>query len=218
MHRIVWIVTVIALCYSAAHFIQSGVIFPIHQANIAKFEEETPALREHIRTGEPVHFGNPVQYGPVFFFVMHPLLVHTQGNAERLSNALYAIQLPCIALALLLTFATLKPLVRAADWPLTAAWIVVLWMNFAPLYTILAVKSVETWELLLLSLALYGYVREKLWLLGIAIAAAALGLVEGVVGGGEEVIEGAAGLAGDGDAYRDGDPYCRGAVPGDGEL
>lgn len=174
MHRIVWIVTVIALCYSAAHFIQSGVIFPIHQANIAKFEEETPALREHIRTGEPVHFGNPVQYGPVFFFVMHPLLVHTQGNAERLSNALYAIQLPCIALALLLTFATLKPLVRAADWPLTAAWIVVLWMNFAPLYTILAVKSVETWELLLLSLALYGYVREKLWLLGIAIAAAAL--------------------------------------------
>jgi hypothetical protein len=174
MHRIVWIVTVIALCYSAAHFIQSGVIFPIRQANIAKFEEETPALREHIRTGEPVHFGNPVQYGPVFFFVMHPLLVHTQGNPEQLSNALYAIQLPCIALALLLTFATLKPPIRASDWPLMAAWIVVLWMNFAPLYTILAVKSVETWELLLLSLALYGYLREKLWLLAIAIAAAAL--------------------------------------------
>ena len=35
-----------------------------------------------------------------------------------------------------------------------------------------------------------------------AVAAAALGLVEGVVGGGEEVIEGAAGLAGDGDADR----------------
>lgn len=174
MHRIVWIVTVIALCYSAAHFIQSGVIFPIRQANIAKFEEETPALREHIRTGEPVHFGNPVQYGPVFFFVMHPLLVHTQGNPEQLSNALYAIQLPCIALALLLTFAALKPPIRASDWPLMAAWIVVLWMNFAPLYTILAVKSVETWELLLLSLALYGYLREKLWLLAIAIAAAAL--------------------------------------------
>src|SRR5213079_2587004 len=30
--------------------------------------------------------------------------------------------------------------------------------------------------------------------------------------------KGAAGLAGDGDADRDGDPYCRGADPGDGEL
>ena len=56
-------------------------------------------------------------------------------------------------------------------------------------------------------------------LLGLdAVTAAALGLVQGVVGGGEEVINGAAGLAGDGDADRDGDPYCRGAVPGDGEL
>ena len=173
LRRYVWIVTAIALLYSGAHFLQSGVLFPLHQENIAKFEEETPALREHIRTGEPVHFGNPVQYGPVFFFVMHPLIVYA-ANTHQFSNVLYAIQLPCIALALLLTLATLKPLVRASDWPLIAAWIVVVWLNFAPLYTILAVKSVETWELLLMSLALYGYMRGKLWLLGIAIASAAL--------------------------------------------
>jgi Glycosyltransferase family 87 len=173
VRRYVWIVTAIALLYSGAHFLQSGILFPLHQENIAKFEEETPALREHIRTGEPVHFGNPVQYGPVFFFVMHPLLVHAT-DTHQLSNALYAIQLPCIALALLLTLATLKPLARAEDWSLVAAWIVVVWLNFAPLYTILAVKSVETWELLLMSLALYGYMRGKLWLLAIAIASAAL--------------------------------------------
>src|SRR4051812_17657726 len=111
MRRAVWALTLVALCYSAAHFVQSGILFPLHQENIAKFDEETPALREHLRTGAPVHFGNPVQYGPVFFFVMHPLLLFTEGNTHQLSNALYAIQLPCIAIALWLTLATLKPAV-----------------------------------------------------------------------------------------------------------
>ena len=45
-----------------------------------------------------------------------------------------------------------------------------------------------------------------------------LGLVEGVVGGGEEIIEGAAGLAGNGDADGDGDPDGRAAGPGDGAV
>jgi hypothetical protein len=132
-----------------------------------------PPLRVHLQTGEPVHVNNAVQYGPVFFFVVHPLLVWTH-NPHQFSNALYALQLGCIAVGLLLTCATLKPLVRATDWPLMAAWLVVLWLNFAPLYTTLAVKSVETWELCLLSVAVYAYVRDRTWLMAVAVAAGAL--------------------------------------------
>lgn len=169
----VWALTTVALLYSAVHFVKSGVIFPLQQQNLAKFDEETPALREHLRTGEPVHFGNPVQYGPMFFFVVHPLIVHTHSE-RAFSNWLYAIQLFCIGCAFALTCATLRPLVRAGDWPLVAAWLVVLWLNFAPLYTIVVSKTVETWELFLLSLALYAYARGRSWLLAIAVASAAL--------------------------------------------
>jgi len=170
---VIWAITIVALCYSALHFVQSGILFPLRQENVAKFDEETPALRVHLETGQPVHFNNAVQYGPVFFFVVHPLLVGT-SSTHAFSNALYVIQLVCIAGALLLTCATLRPLVHPSRWPLALAWLVVLWLNFAPLYTILAVKSVETWELLLLSAALYGYVRGKLAVTGMALAAAAL--------------------------------------------
>src|ERR1700740_462310 len=118
---VIWAITTIALCYSALHFVQSGIVFPLRQENIAKFDEETPALRTHLETGQPVHFNNAVQYGPVFFFVVHPLLVST-ASPHAFSNALYAIQLACIAGALLLTCATLRPLVRASLWPLAVAW------------------------------------------------------------------------------------------------
>lgn len=169
----VWTLTIVALLYSAVHFVQSGVLFPLRQQNIAKFEEEMPPLREHLRTGEPVHFNNAVQYGPVFFFVVHPLLAGTHSEHE-FSNWLYAIQLFCIAVGFVLTCATLRPFVSATDAPLMVAWLAVVWLNFAPLYTILALKSVETWELCLLSVALYAYMRERTWLMAIAIAAAAL--------------------------------------------
>jgi hypothetical protein len=38
----------------------------------------------------------------------------------------------------------------------------------------IAIKSVESWELLLLSAALYAYVRRRLWITGFAVASAAL--------------------------------------------
>jgi len=171
--RLVWTLTVVALCYSAAHFVQSGVLFPLAQQNVAKFEEEMPPLRVHLATGEPVHFNNPVQYGPVFFFVVHPLLVWTHSIAA-FSNWLYAIQIVCIALGFLFTWATLRPYMRPGHESLLTAWLVVLWSNFAPLYTILAVKSVETWELCLMAIGLYAYVRGRMWLMAAAVAAAAL--------------------------------------------
>ena len=171
--RSVWALMIVALLYSAVHFTQSGVLFPLRQQNLAKFDEQTPALRAHMATGNPVRFENPVQYGPVFFFVVHPLLRFTQST-QAFSNWLYAIQLFCIAVGFLVTCATLKPLMPRRDLSLILAGLAVLWLNFAPLYTILVVKSVETWELCLLSIALYAYVRDRTWLMGTALAAAVL--------------------------------------------
>ena len=60
---------------------------------------------------------------------------------------LYALQLLCIAGSFLLTCAALKPLMttsttstapRLGDWPLIVVWLAILWLNFSPLYTILA--------------------------------------------------------------------------------
>jgi hypothetical protein len=172
---LLWTLTILALMYSAARFAQSGVLFPLSEPNLGKFEEETPPLRAHLATGEPVHIDNhnPAPYGPVFFLVTQPLLQWTHSD-RAFASALYAVQIICLGLGFWLTCATLRPLARPRDWPLVVAWLLVLWLTFTPLLTIIALKSVETWELMLLSLALYAYARGKLWVMAFAIAAAAL--------------------------------------------
>jgi len=170
------IITALALLYSALHFASSGVRQPFDHPNLGKFEEHAAPLREHLRTGTPVHSSNPAQYGPVFFFVMHSLL-RGGPDDQALATRLYALQILCIAGSFLLTCASLKPLVplaRRRAWPLMVAWLAVIWLNFSPLYTILALKSVETWELFLVSLALYAHLRGWPWTAALAIAAAGL--------------------------------------------
>jgi hypothetical protein len=171
--RVVWILTILALVYSAVHFAESGVRLPLVLQNLGKFDEQTPALRRHLATGEPVRFENPVQYGPVFLMVVHPLIV-TATSDRVFSNAVYAIQLICVAVAFAMTWTTLRPLIPPKNHALLAAWLAVLWLNFSPLYTIIAVKSVETWELALLTVALFMYARGRLVWMGIALAAASL--------------------------------------------
>ena len=174
MKPAILVVTILALSYSAVHFAKSGVAVPLQKLNLGKFNEETPALRIHIQTGEPIHSNNPVQYGPAFLLVMDPLLRYVDGG-WTLVYVLYALQLTSIGLAFWLTCATIRPFLdRTEDWPLLVAWSAVLWSNFAPLYTTLALKSVETWELLLLSLALFAYLRNRLWVVAFALAAAGL--------------------------------------------
>lgn len=172
--RLLWGFTIVALLYSAFHFVESGVRFPLREPNLGKFEEETPALREHLRTGLPVDTNNPVQYGPAFFFVVHPLIVSTHSDRE-FAGWLYAIQIACLVGAFALTVATLKPFApRELDWRLVVCWLAVLWLNFSPLYATMVVKTVETWELFLITLALWAYLRERLWVAGAALAAAGL--------------------------------------------
>ena len=169
-------VTAVALLYSAAHFARSGILQPLDHPNLGKFYEQVWPLRPHLETGAPVHTTNPAQYGPVFFFVMHPLL-RANPDDQTLANWLYAMQLVLIVGSFLLTCAALKLSLPVPDhygWPLLVAWLAVLWLNFSPLYTILALKSVETWELQLISLGLYAHLRGWRWTAAFAIASAAL--------------------------------------------
>jgi hypothetical protein len=158
------------------HFAQSGVAYPLAKPNLGKFDEETPALRTFIQTGETVRVDparTSVQYGVAFFFVMHPLILAVPDE-HQLAAWLYGLQIGCLALAFVFTWATLRPFMARRNQHLIAAWLAVLWLNFAPVYMTIATKSVENWELLLLSIALYAYVRGRLWTMGFAVAAAAL--------------------------------------------
>ena len=169
--------TVVMLAYSAVHFFVSGIRSPLSIPGIGHVETEIPPLREHLRTGEPVHTDNPRQYGPVFFFVMHPLLRLTGDDSRQLAKWIYALELLCLLGSFLLVCATLRRWSSSAsvrDWRLTVAWLAVLWLNFAPMYAILAQKNVEMWELLYLSVALYAYLRGWRWVAGTAIAAGGL--------------------------------------------
>jgi hypothetical protein len=172
--RIVRLATVLALAYSSVHFVKSGVLFPLSQAHIGQIEEELPALRSHLETGGPVLTTNPRQYGPTFFFVLHPLMRITRGDSLALSRWLYAIEILCLVAAFWLTWATLQPLIPAARRGLTLWLLLILWENFAPMYAILGVKNVEIWELALISAALYFLVRGMPLPSGLALSAAGL--------------------------------------------
>lgn len=172
------IVTVVALCYTALHAAASGVRQALDHPNLAKFEEQASPLQRHLASGEPVHTVHPAQYGPVFFFIMQPLLRDTP-SAEVLARRLYILQLLCIAGSFILTCASLRiagPPFSPQQWTLLVVWLAMVWLNFAPLYTILALKSVETWELFFVTLALYAYLRR--WFLVAAAAIAAAGFIK----------------------------------------
>src|SRR5262249_7694642 len=76
-----------------------------------------------------------------------------------------------------LTCAALKLALAPAGrvrWALVVCGLAVIWLNFSPLYTVVALKSVETWELSLVALALYAHLRGWPWIAALAIASAGL--------------------------------------------
>ena len=144
----------ILLLYSLVHFAESGVLVPLSRPSLGQIEEEVSPLRRHLRDGLPVTTNNPRQYGPVFFFVMHPLLRVAADDPERLSRLLYGLQIVCLSLSFVFSWAAFGPVVAPERRWIALGGLAVLWANFAPIYMILAVKNVETWELLLICAAL----------------------------------------------------------------
>jgi hypothetical protein len=168
--------SLLALAYALVHFASAGIVFPLQTPNLSKFEEEVPPLLEHLRTGDDIR-ANPVQWGPVFFMVMEPLVRASGGLNQALAVWLYGVQAVCLVLAFWLTCATLKqfvPVEMRDRWPLLLVILGTVWLSFSPLLMVLAVKTVETWELMLLALALYAHLRNWRWVVAFALAAAGL--------------------------------------------
>src|SRR4051812_25048031 len=127
MRRSVWaVLAVLVLTYSAAHFVNAGIRFPLERPNLGQVEEEIEPLLLHYKTGEPFTTNNPRQYGPVFLFVADPLLRWAGGDVARFSAALYVVGLLTLAASCGLTAVTLWPLVPATRRLLTAVLFIVL--------------------------------------------------------------------------------------------
>lgn len=174
--RAIWALSLLALAYAVVHFATAGIVFPLQTPNLSKFEEEVPPLLEHLRTGDDIR-ANPVQWGPVFFMVMQPLVRASGGLNQTLAHWLYGVQIACLVLAFCLTCVTLKRFVPSPmrdRWPLLVIVLITVWLSFSPLLMVLAVKTVETWELMLLALALYAHLRGWRWVVAFALAAAGL--------------------------------------------
>lgn len=163
-----------ALAYSVVHFLQSGVRFPLSSPNLGQIEEQARPLLIHLQDGQPIATNNPRQYGPTFLVVMHPMLRWAGDDWTRLARALYGLALALYAASFALTIATLWSLIPAPRRWWAIAGLLVLWLNFAPAYAILAVKNVEIWELFLLCLALAALTRRRDWLAGVAVGLAGL--------------------------------------------
>lgn len=171
-----------ALAYTVWHFIASGVRFPLQAPNIAQIEEEIAPLTAYLETGVPPESRNVRQYGPVFFLVLQPFLLASGGDRTALANWLYGLQLVATALAFLCCVLSLRLWLDQENGaaeprlptPHLALLLGLLWFNFSPLYAIVAGKNVETWELALITLALYAYLRGLRFWAVFCIAAATL--------------------------------------------
>lgn len=176
---IVWqLALAAAVVYTLVHVVQSGIITPLARPNIRQVAYEIRPLNAFLATGQPVVLDESDQYGPVFFFVMHPLLRLCGGDAWPLSRCLYGVQLIALAASFFFSWRLLvgwqreRPGGPAIGPAALAGLMALLWLNFSPLYYIVATKGVEMWELALVSGGLYAYQRGRRATAGIAIAAA----------------------------------------------
>ena len=185
------------LLYTAVHVAYSGIWRPWQDHVIIQTGQEMRPLQAYFRTGRPVTLDpdNPRQYGPTYLFLMHPILrwfggpdpAHlntddpTQMPATRsLSRALFLTDLISLTLAGWFVIASirvrlLRPAsIGAARSAIVIVGLVVLWMNYSPLYEALTEKTVEIWELGLIAAAMYAALSDRPFWTGFCLAAATL--------------------------------------------
>jgi hypothetical protein len=182
--------------YSLVHFAYSGAWGPLRHHALVQTSMEGRPLQQYLREGGPVGPNNFRQYGPTFLLGMHPLFLCCAGpepgnlnldtvppepGTIRLSRAMYLVDIVCLALGCWFIVASVRILLAQSTrlrapalFPYAAAAIVFLWFNYSPLYEVLEVKSVEIWEVFLISAAMYAQLTRRPFWTGFCIAAAAL--------------------------------------------
>ena len=190
------IAAVALVAYSLMHFGRSAVWLPLVHHGMVQAGQEMRPVQRYILRGRPVGPDNYRQYGPTFLFIMHGFLTCCAGpdpghldletappapDHIRLSRSLFALEIVSFFAALWFVLASVRlwleqvpreRLSRAA--PYAGAAIVLIWLNYTPFYEIIDVKTVEAWEVCLLSAAMYAHLRGKDFWTGFCVAAAAL--------------------------------------------
>ena len=174
--RLTMALIALAIVYSIAHFVMSGVIFALRTPNVGQVVEELQPLFRLFTTGEAT-VDHPRQYGPIFLMLFHPVYRLDLADHTVLSWYAYGLDLAAIVIAFVATFDAIRTWAMArgarVGGPMLLA-LGLLWANFSPLYGVLVIKNVELWELALIAVAGAAMLRGRRWVVAWSIAAAAL--------------------------------------------
>lgn len=165
-----------AAAYSCVHLVVSGIIQPLRTPAIDQVIEELQPLYRFFTSGV-ASIDHPRQYGPVFLALFHPVYRVTMDRPEVLAWYAYGLDVAAIVIAFIATRRAIRHwmAMRGVTPPamLTPA-LLLLWMNFSPLYGVLAVKNAELWELAFIAVAGAALLEQRRWVAAWPIAAAAL--------------------------------------------
>jgi hypothetical protein len=164
-----------AAAYSVIHVLVSGVLQALREPNVLQVVEELQPLHRLFTTGEAT-VDHPRQYGPIFLLLFHPVYSLTQRH-DVIAWYGYAFDWLAIAIAFIATRRAMAAWASRQGLQLpriTTPALVFVWLNFSPLYGVLAIKNVELWELALIAVAGAAFLEGRRWIVAWAIAAAAL--------------------------------------------
>ena len=177
MKRPVFVIALaIAVIYSIVHFAVSGVVFALRTPNVGQVVEELQPLYRLFTSGAAT-VDHPRQYGPIFLMLFHPVYQLDLVNRELLSYYAYALDLLAILIGFVATFDAIRTWAASKGVHVGGSMLLalgLLWANFSPLYGVLVIKNVELWELALIAVGGAALLRDKAWLAGWSIAAAAM--------------------------------------------
>jgi hypothetical protein len=174
--RITSLLIAIAVVYSIAHFVTSGVLFALRTPNVGQVVEELQPLYRLFTSGAAT-VDHPRQYGPIFLLLLHPVYRLDLVDHTVLSWYAYALDLLAVLVGFFATFDAIRTWAAARGVAVGGRMMLalgLLWANFSPLYGVLVIKNVELWELALVAVAGAALLRGRRWVTAWSIAAAAL--------------------------------------------
>ena len=175
--KLAWKVALaVGVIYSVAHFVLSGVVYPLSSPNVGQIIEELQPLLRLFTRGEAT-VDHTRQYGPVFIMLFHWIYQRDLNDPTWLSYYAYALDLLSIVVAFIATVVAVRYWAESRGYRVGALAVVLigmLWANFSPLYGVLAIKNVELWELACIAVAGAALLHRRPWVAAWSVAAGAL--------------------------------------------